>query len=104
MRMNGFLLFMMVALSIGVSAVKGRDGQTKVMTVGELLAMEPVEADFVIPYGQDPLQFGELRLPEGDRRVEGRLLVEVVIWLMSLGSPGGGLAPAPLRRRGFTRS
>ena len=55
-----------VVLLIGVMDANSTGGQSKVMTVGELLALEPAKADFVIPYGQDPLQFGELRLPEGE--------------------------------------
>jgi len=35
------------------------------MTVKDLTAIPPTPADHVIPYGKDPLQFGQLRLPEG---------------------------------------
>jgi acetyl esterase/lipase len=35
------------------------------MTVKDLIAIPPTPADHVIPYGKDPLQFGQLRLPEG---------------------------------------
>jgi acetyl esterase/lipase len=34
------------------------------MTVKDLLALTPSEADFTIPYGENPSQFGQLRLPE----------------------------------------
>lgn len=36
------------------------------MTVEDLLAQPPTPADHVITYGNDPLQFGQLRLPEGN--------------------------------------
>ncbi len=35
------------------------------MTVKDLLALTPPKADFTIPYGEHPSQFGQLRLPEG---------------------------------------
>jgi acetyl esterase/lipase len=34
-------------------------------TVRDLMGMPPAPADFRIPYGDDPHQFGQLRLPEG---------------------------------------
>jgi acetyl esterase/lipase len=37
--------------------------QTRHMTVKDLLALPPCRADFTIPYGSDPNQLGELRLP-----------------------------------------
>jgi acetyl esterase/lipase len=36
------------------------------LTVKDLLAVPPTPADHVIPYGKDPFQFGQLRLPEGN--------------------------------------
>jgi len=38
--------------------------QAKILTVKDLLALTPTAADFTIPYGEDPCQFGQLRLPE----------------------------------------
>ncbi len=45
------------------------------MTASDALAMPSPDADHRIPYGPEPLQFGELRLPEG----EGPFPVAVVI-------------------------
>jgi acetyl esterase/lipase len=44
-------------------------------TVRDLMGMPPAPADFRIPYGDDPHQFGQLRLPDG----EGLFPVVIVI-------------------------
>ncbi|MFC2167519.1 alpha/beta hydrolase family protein [Acidobacteriota bacterium] len=53
----------------------GTTSQDKLQTVQDLLALEPIPADHVIHYGEDPLQFGQLRLPQG----EGPFPVIVII-------------------------
>lgn len=40
--------------------------EPQVMSVDEVLALPNPDPDARIPYGEDPLQFGELRLPPGD--------------------------------------
>ncbi len=45
--------------------LKGSTSQDRLQTVQDLLALEPIPADRVIHYGEDPLQFGQLRLPQG---------------------------------------
>ena len=54
------LIFLFLAMMLN-----GSTSQAKLQTVQDLLALEPVPADHVIHYGEDPLQFGQLRLPQG---------------------------------------
>jgi acetyl esterase/lipase len=50
---------MILTLLLAVQALP----QTGHLTVKDLLALPPSRADFTIPYGSDPNQLGELRLP-----------------------------------------
>lgn len=52
-----------------------------VMTVKELLALPQPPADVRIPYGADPLQFGDLRLPPGEGPFAVAVLVHGGCWL-----------------------
>jgi acetyl esterase/lipase len=45
---------------------KADPAPTEIMTAAALADFPEPEADHVIAYGDDPLQFGELRLPDGD--------------------------------------
>ena len=49
--------------------------EATVMNASDVLALPQPEADHRLSYGQDPLQFGDLRLPEG----EGPFPVVIVI-------------------------
>jgi len=51
------------------------------MTVEDLLANPPTPADHVIPYGHDPLQFGQLRLPEGGGLYPVIIVIHGGCWL-----------------------
>lgn len=70
-----------VALGIGllsfaaVAPAQQTNTPPRVMTVQDLLRLPSPPPDHRIPYGDDPLQFGDLRLPEG----EGPHPVAVVI-------------------------
>lgn len=79
--MNGLVLLIVGVLAAGIIGVRGQEMRSKVMTVRELLALKPVEADFVRPYGEDPLQFGELRLPEGEGPFPVVLIIHGGCWM-----------------------
>jgi acetyl esterase/lipase len=51
------------------------------LTVKDLLAIPPTHADHVIPYGKDPLQFGQLRLPEGGGLYPVIIVIHGGCWL-----------------------
>jgi pimeloyl-ACP methyl ester carboxylesterase len=51
------------------------------LTVKDLLAVPPTPADHVIFYGKDPLQFGELRLPEGNELHPVIVVIHGGCWL-----------------------
>ncbi|MDH4107186.1 MAG: alpha/beta hydrolase [Gammaproteobacteria bacterium] len=52
-----------------------------IMTAADLARFPSPPADHVIPYGDDPLQFGELRLPDGDGPFPLIVLVHGGVWL-----------------------
>lgn len=51
------------------------------ITTEELLSTEPTEPDHVLSYGSDPLQFGHLRLPEGEGPFPVLVLIHGGCWL-----------------------
>jgi acetyl esterase/lipase len=51
------------------------------MTSGDLASFESPEPDQRIPYGDDPLQFGELRLPKGAGPLPVAILIHGGCWL-----------------------
>jgi acetyl esterase/lipase len=85
MKISGWILVLLGLLFVGMTAVKAQGQQRKVMTVGELLALKQVEADFVIPYGGEPLQFGELRLPEGEGPYPVVVIIHGGCWMSAYG-------------------
>jgi len=56
-------------------------GQSGVMTVKDLLAIPRAPADFRIFYGDDPQQFGELRLPAGQGPFPVAVIIHGGCWL-----------------------
>ncbi len=56
-------------------------GEGKVLTTAEALALAQPAADHRIPYGPDPLQFGELRLPKGDGPFPVAIVLHGGCWL-----------------------
>lgn len=64
---------------IPLLAPAGYQGQ--VMTVQDLLKLEPVPADFTISYGEDPFQFGQLRLPDSAGPHPVIILIHGGCWL-----------------------
>ncbi|MFC2157999.1 alpha/beta hydrolase family protein [Acidobacteriota bacterium] len=66
MRYRNRWILCSIISGIFLLALKGAPIQDKLLSVRDLLALEPVTADHIVPYGDSPLQFGELRLPQGD--------------------------------------
>lgn len=59
------LIFSTIMLFLFVFASLSTTIFAQHMTVKDLLGIPPTPADHVISYGKDPLQFGQLRLPDG---------------------------------------
>lgn len=57
------------------------DDEPQLAGVEDLLAMPQPAPDYRFPYGDDPLQFAELRLPEGDGPFPVAVLVHGGCWL-----------------------
>jgi len=71
------------------------------MTVKDLLAISPTPADHVIPYGENPLQFGQLRLPAGDRLFPVVIVVHGGCWLSEYDLQHISPLASALTREGF---
>jgi acetyl esterase/lipase len=65
MRITRILVFSLVTFVLNPFTQLNSAAFLQHMTVEDLLAIPPTPADHVISYGEDPLQFGQLRLPEG---------------------------------------
>jgi acetyl esterase/lipase len=65
------MVVLLIVCSSGVMVM----GEEKLMNAADVVALPQPAADWRLAYGVDPLQFGELRLPEG----EGPFPVVVVI-------------------------
>lgn len=79
-----YLRYMAVSLLVIVVACGGPVSEEQsVMSASDVLALPQPEADHRLSYGDDPLQYGDLRIPEG----EGPFPVVIVIhggcWLAS---------------------
>ncbi len=61
----GTTLAMILLMTVISGGPVGDGGEPEVMTTAEAMAMPRPPADHRIAYGPDPLQFGELRLPDG---------------------------------------
>lgn len=67
------------ALLVALAAAASR--QPRIMTSADLASFESPEPDHRIPYGDDPLQFGELRLPRGPGPHPVAILIHGGCWL-----------------------
>lgn len=74
-------LLIIAVLSISMTQATADETEPKLAGVPELLAQPQPEADFVHAWGDDPLQFAELRLPEGDGPHPVVVLVHGGCWL-----------------------
>jgi acetyl esterase/lipase len=66
-----------IAIACGVQVKE----ETAVMNASDVLALPQPEADHRLSYGEDPLQFGELRLPEGEGPVPVVIVIHGGCWL-----------------------
>lgn len=72
----------LLALLCLTSACAARSAnEPNLLSVRDILAFEKTPADARIAYGQDPLQFGELRLPNGEGPHPVALLIHGGCWL-----------------------
>jgi acetyl esterase/lipase len=62
-------------MTVGIACGGPIEEEFILMTTDDALALPRPEADFRIPYGEDPFQFGDLRLPVG----EGPFPIVIVI-------------------------
>jgi acetyl esterase/lipase len=70
------------ALLLAAAACGGRTGDDMtVMTAGDALALPRPAAEHQLPYGDDSLQFGELRLPDGDGPHPVAIVIHGGCWL-----------------------
>jgi hypothetical protein len=51
------------------------------LAADDLARLDPPEAEFRIPYGDDPLQFGDLRIPVGPGPHSVAILLHGGCWL-----------------------
>lgn len=81
--MNRLLLVVLLSLSQASSMTQASADESgpKLAGVPELLAQPQPKPDFVHRYGDDPLQFAELRLPQGDGPHPVVALVHGGCWL-----------------------
>lgn len=75
--MSGRALLASLLLALGLPRGVGAE----VMTVRELLALPQPPADHRLPYGDDPQQFGDLRLPAGAGPFPVAVLIHGGCWL-----------------------
>ena len=71
------------------------------MTVKDLLALTPTEADLTISYGEDPSQFGQLRLPEGPGPHPVVIVIHGGCWLAAFDLHHIGPLAAAITELGF---
>ncbi len=71
-------------LGMVCSSVEG-EGPSQLMTVKDLIALKQTEADFMLPYGEDSSQFGQLRLPEGTGPFPVAVIIHGGCWQAAYG-------------------
>lgn len=77
MRSGVFLMLILAAHLLTTNL----SGQSEFLTADQVVQMPSPEADKRIWYGSDPLQFGDLRLPEGEGPFPVAVLVHGGCWL-----------------------
>lgn len=74
---RGAVVLVLAAAACGVPSGEN----TAVMSAADALALPQPAADYRISYGDGPLQFGELRLPEGERQRPVAIVIHGGCWL-----------------------
>lgn len=69
-----------VLLSLIVSSAASAVAQQQPITVQDILSGDPLPADHRIAYGEHPLQFGDLRIPEGEGPWPVAILIHGGCW------------------------
>ncbi len=92
--------WIVLAALLVLSAVPVR-AQTEVATAADILAVPPPPADFRIAYGDDPLQFGDLRLPAGPGPHPVAIVIHGGCWLSRYDIGHIGPLAAALTRDGI---
>ncbi len=77
--MKSFVPVVALLLLIPASLLAAQ--KPRLMTSSDLASLESPEPDERIPYGDDPLQFGELRLPKGAGPYPVAILIHGGCWL-----------------------
>lgn len=75
------MLLATVVLAAGIAEASAVSDPPRLMTAAEALALPRPAADHRIAYGPEPLQFGELRLPEGPGPHPVAVLIHGGCWL-----------------------
>jgi acetyl esterase/lipase len=97
MPLTGRPLPILIAIVFFLAAVDNK----QLMTVKDLLAISPTPADYVIPYGEDTLQFGQLRLPEGNTLFPVVIVIHGGCWLSDYDLKHISPLASALTREGF---
>lgn len=69
-----------VLLSLIVSSAASAVAQQQPITVQDIVSGDPIPADHRIAYGEHPLQFGDLRIPEGEGPWPVAILIHGGCW------------------------
>jgi acetyl esterase/lipase len=71
-----------LALAAGVTVwILPAPSAAQYLSAQDVLSADPVEADFVLAYGNEPEQFGHLRLPEGSGPFPVLVIIHGGCWL-----------------------
>lgn len=76
-----YLLFLLIIFSLATNKLNAQGQQPNLISWKEIAALPVPPADKVIAYGEDSLQFGELRLPQGDGPFPVVVVVHGGCWL-----------------------
>lgn len=98
--MKSLALILLPALAAGM-LLPGSHARSQNLTVQDVLAWPTVPADHRVPYGNDPLQFGELRLPKGSGLHPVAIIIHGGCWLSRYDLNHIGSLCAALSRAGI---
>ena len=93
--------FWTAAALVAVLGLPTRGAAQELITSGDLPGLESPAPDLRIPYGEDRLQYGHLRLPEGDGPHPVIVFIHGGCWLSEYGIRYVGLAEQALAGAGY---